>query len=131
MKNRYMVPSVAASIKALSLDGFGGKCYEAAKIINRKVFNDQGRIVGVVNAFWAKRYRFLGHVAVQYNRYYWDSRGQPMLWDDLQEWGMVDPKDPDYFASGWNEDAANKTIRLDEAGIEALLDMEKYLNEST
>jgi hypothetical protein len=98
-------------------NGFGGECERAADFINRKVFDGRGKIVGAANTFWLARGRFLGHVAVLYKGRYWDLDGRPKDWEDIESWGMLAPDDPDHFAPGWNDEAAEGVSRLNEKQV--------------
>lgn len=102
----------AAQIRQLHLNGFGGACFAAGKTINQKVFHGKGKLVGAANTFWLKRGRFLGHVAVLYRGHYWDSDARPKSFDDIEEFGMLDPDDPAYAAPGLDDDAANNVTKL-------------------
>lgn len=116
---------IASKIRALRLPqgGFGGQaCFEAAETINQRVFHGKGKIVGVANVFWLDRGRFLGHVAVEYGGRYWDADARPKAWasatgEDISSWGMLAPDDPDYFADGFDEAAADKMVKLDEQAV--------------
>lgn len=116
---------VASRIRALDLGesrGFGGDCLAAADAINEQVFDGQGRIVGAANAFWYRRDRFVGHVAVLCGGRYWDGDAEPKPWtsregEDIESWGVLAVDDPDYFAEGWGEKAAETVVKLDEAEV--------------
>ena len=110
---------ISKKIEALGLDGFGGACFEAANVINKKVFGHKGLIVGAANTFWLDRRksRFIGHVAVFFEGKYWDSDAEPKEWEEIESWGMLDPKDSDYVAHGWTEETAYAVTRLEGAAV--------------
>ena len=88
--------AITKRILTLKLHGYGGACGSAAVIINEKVFDGKGKLVAVVNDYWLKRDRGIGHVAVKFGNTFWDSRGQ-LSRDDLLNWGNLDPEDSDYW----------------------------------
>lgn len=104
---------IAERISALGINGFGGNCYSAAKKINDKVFGGKGELVGAANTFWLARNRFIGHVAVLYDGFFWDTDAEPKEYEDIESWGMLDPHDSDYKAPGWNEEEAYNVSRLE------------------
>lgn len=111
-RSRYKKTDIANKIWLLHCDGFGGRCYAAAKEINEKVFDNKGLLVAAVNKFWYLRGRFLGHVAVLYDGVYWDADARPKTWEDIESWGMLDPEDEDFAVPGFNEYRAAQVVRL-------------------
>jgi hypothetical protein len=108
------IPSL---IKKLNLSGFGGDCPEAAILINKRVFQGKGKIMGAFNKPMLEYGRHpLGHVAVLFDGNYWDADGRPKTLDEIESWGMLDYTDPDYeeladdYGIDWNEKTAEEIM---------------------
>ena len=99
----------------MNLSGFGGDCPEAAILINNRVFQNKGKIVGAFNkAMLEYGDHPLGHIAVLFNGEYWDADARPKTLDEIESWGMLDYTDPDYeeladdYGFDWNENTAEE-----------------------
>ena len=121
---------IADKIKKLNLSGFGGNCPEAAIIINKNVFKNKGKIVGVFNrAMLDYGQHPLGHVAVLYNDNYWDADAKPKTLDEIESWGMLDPTDVEYeeladdYGFDWTDDTANGIIIIQFRNDQSLLNI--------
>jgi len=106
---------ISKKIKNLNIRGFGGDCPEAAIEINRKVFQNKGKIVGAVNKAMLEHGQYaIGHVAVLFNNNYWDVDAIPKSLDEIESWAMLDPSDIEYaemaddFGFEWNDDTASE-----------------------
>lgn len=121
---------ISNKIKKLNLNGFGGDCPEAAITINKNVFQDQGKLVGVFNRAMLDYGKHpLGHVAVLYNGDYWDVDAKPKTLDEIESWGMLDPTDADYeeladdYGFEWNDDTASDVIVIEFKNNQSLLNL--------
>lgn len=104
--------AVLRRAREAKLRGFGGECAEVAIAINDVLFNDEGILVAAVNKWlWENEGRMVGHVAVEWNRSYWDAEGKKE-WENIESWGMLDPEDPDYDFG--TEDSELKVERANE-----------------
>jgi hypothetical protein len=111
--------NTAAAIRALKLNGFGGGCYAAARVINDRVFGGRGKLVGAANKFWLDQGCYFGHVAVEHGGKFWDADAEPKDWEDVESWGMLDPEDTDYHTEGWGDDAAYGVARVEGEALDA------------
>lgn len=119
---------ISSSIRNLNLHGFSGDCPEAAILINQKVFQNKGKLIGAFNkAMLEYGQHPLGHVAVLYNGNYWDADAKPKSIDEIESWGMLDPTDPDYeeladeYEFEWNDDTASAVEVIEFANPRQLL----------
>jgi hypothetical protein len=106
-KNSKNTNEIISKIKALKLNGWGGRCGQAAIELNHKIFNGKGKYIVAVNKFlWDFESEFIGHVAIKYNNQLWDADGLTNM-EKLESWGMVDEHDPDYTGKfGWTTESA-------------------------
>lgn len=108
LKQPAMTPKRAdAIIRAANLEGFGGNCGRVAIAINRVVFGDKGRYVIATNPHISahRGKMFMGHVVIEWKGRLFDATGSIDDEHDVEAWGMVDHKDPDY--AYLTEDEAN------------------------
>jgi hypothetical protein len=117
---------IAHQIKAMNLDGWGGKCFEAAVKINQAVFNGKGTYLAACNRFMHEiEDQFIGHVVVKFGDDLWDTDGLTEM-DRLESWGMLDPHDSEYSGIlGWTEESAYevKIMELTENEMRRYLDV--------
>ena len=77
----------------------GGLCVANAVILNRLLFQREGRYIAAVNwPLWLQRRNFVGHIGVEYANNIWDTEAvyDTQDADDVEEfraWGMLDPYD--------------------------------------
>ncbi len=113
---------IGQTICAARLEGFGGRCYAAAVVLNAEVFAGKGTLVGAFNrAFQESGGHYFGHVAVLFHGVYWDADGRPKPWDEIESWGMLDAQDSEYKTLAeetgftWDEAVAGEIIRIEDA----------------
>ena len=87
--------------RANGLRGMGGECGELAVAMNRVLFDGNAEIVAGLNTAFLQRDYLIGHFAVQIpfgpdEVCVFDVAGEPISYDSLESWGMLDPHDSDY-----------------------------------
>ncbi|MEM0550256.1 MULTISPECIES: hypothetical protein [Aeromonas] len=105
------IPAVISLAKERGFKGWGGHCASAALSINRQIFNGKGQYVVSCNRALLSKGCLVGHVAVQFEGYFYDADGEPKDFEDIESWGMLDEHTVDftmYFdeADPWNEEKA-------------------------
>lgn len=112
--------------KTLGFNGFGGLCGEAAIAINRVLFQNKGKLIGMFNAAFLDHDVLFGHVAVYFDNFYWDSDGFSKHEDEASSWGMLDHEDLNYaekaeeLGINWTEEAAENVDIIDLTETEIL-----------
>jgi hypothetical protein len=122
--------TISDKIRKLNLNGFSGDCPESAISINKNVFQNTGKIVGVFNRAMLDYGKHpLGHVAVLYNGDYWDADAKPKTFDEIESWGMLDPTDFEYeeladdYGFDWNDETASDVIVIEFKNNQSLLNL--------
>jgi hypothetical protein len=80
----------------LGFYGFSGKCGKAAVALNRELFNDEAKIVAILNRYlFVAGIQVYGHVFVDYKGTFWDAEGK-LAKNKAGYWAKLDPNTDEY-----------------------------------